>query len=305
MSKDLKAWAESRNWAAAWGPASVAEEARAEVAERRKTGEVAPIFAARWLRRFDGSVAAGTTAIIVAVPRPAHRLRVTTPAGEIAVVVPPTYIGDREVDTAVRCKLAAFLGRGPDAVRPLRAPLKALAVRFGLALYGRNNVTYVPGMGSYVQLVGALTDVVLDLPEPWRPRPYTLMQECDSCEACRGACPAAAIGEDRFLLHAERCLTNYNELPGPWPKWLAPTWHSCLLGCLYCQNACPQNVGRLTMEAADVLFDLEETSALAAGPVVQSGALRDRIARKVALLGLTEYDAVLGRNLQALLAGRG
>jgi epoxyqueuosine reductase len=33
-------------------------------------------------------------------------------------------------------------------------PLKSLAVRSGLAAYGRNNVCYVPGMGSFLELVG-------------------------------------------------------------------------------------------------------------------------------------------------------
>jgi epoxyqueuosine reductase len=303
MAKDLKAWAERRNWAVEWGPASLADEVRSELAERRRTGEVAPSFAERWLKRFDAPPDEGGTAIVVAVPRPAHRIRFATPAGEIAAVVPPTYIGDSEVAAAVRRELASFLELGTDEARPLQAPLKAVAVRLGLARYGRNNIAYVPGMGSYVELVGAHLDSTLDVPRGWRLHPYALMPECETCDACRSACPAGAMGEDRVLLHAERCLTNYNELPGDWPDWLDPAWHNCLLGCLYCQNACPQNVGRLTMEEADVSFDLEETAALAADAPVQTGPVGDRVTERVARLGLTDYDAVLGRNLRALLAG--
>jgi epoxyqueuosine reductase len=253
------------------------------------------------LRRGGGPGARGGGA---PPPRPAHRIRFATPDGDVEAVVPPTYIDDPQTAVAVRHELAAFLEPGSDALRPLQAPLKAVAVRLRLARYGRNNVTYVPGMGSYVQLVGALTDSSLDLPEGWRPQPYTTLPECDSCEACGSACPTAAIREDRFLLHAERCLTNFNELPGAWPAWLDPAWHSCLLGCLYCQDACPQNVGRLTVEDTEVVFDLEETLTLANDVAVRSGPVWDRIGSKIARLGLQEYEAVLGRNLRALLASR-
>jgi epoxyqueuosine reductase len=37
--------------------------------------------------------------------------------------------------------------------------LKRLAVRSGLARYGRNNVTYVEGMGSFLELSASLTDM--------------------------------------------------------------------------------------------------------------------------------------------------
>jgi epoxyqueuosine reductase len=304
MAKDLKAWAESRKWAVAWGPARVAEETRAELSERRRAEELDAVFADRWLARFDCPTATGGTAIVVAVPRPAHRLRFATPDGGVEAIVPPTYIDDREVVATVRRELAEFLGLSCDLLRPLRAPLKAVAVRLGLARYGRNNVTYVPGMGSYVQLVGALTDSVLGLPEGWQPQPYALLPECDSCEACGSACPTGAIGEGRILLHAERCLTNFNELPGDWPDWLVPAWHNCLLGCLYCQEACPQNLGCLAVEEADVVFDLEETSALLAGAAKRSSRVWERIGSTVAQLGLQEYEAVLGRNLRALVSGR-
>jgi epoxyqueuosine reductase len=305
MAKDLKAWAESRNWAAVWGPANVVDQTRSELAERRRAGELDAVFAERWLNRFDLPATGGGTAIVVAVPRPAHRLRFATPAGEVEAVVPPTYIDDPQTAAAVRHELAAFLETGSDALRPLQAPLKAVAVRFGLARYGRNNVTYVPGMGSYFQLVGALTDSALDLVAAGQLQPYAMVPECDSCEACGSACPTGAVREDRFLLHAECCLTNFNELPGAWPAWLAPAWHNCLLGCLYCQEACPLNVGRLVIEDTEVGFDLEETSTLLADTAERSGPVWERIGTKFARLGLQEYEAVLGRNLRALLASRG
>jgi epoxyqueuosine reductase len=305
MAKDLKAWAASRNWAAVWGPANVVEESRAEVLQRRHGGELDATFAERWLKPFDLPIAGDGTAIVVAVPRPAHRLRFATSGGEVEAVVPPTYVDDPQVAATVRRELAAFLEVRSDRLRPLRAPLKALAVRLGLARYGRNNITYVSEMGSYLQLVGALTDLVLDLPEGRREQLHALLPECDSCEACVSACPTGAMRDDRFLLHAERCLTNFNELPGEWPAWLAPAWHNCLLGCLYCQDACPENVGRLAVEEAEVVFDLQETSALVAESAERSAPVWNSIHSKIVRVGLQEYEEVLGRNLRALLASRG
>jgi epoxyqueuosine reductase len=301
MAKDLRTWAESRGWAVGWGPASVVDGARSELADRTRAGELEVGFAERWLKRFDLPAVTGGSAIVVAVPRPAHRVRFRTPDGEIGTIVPPTYVADPDIDAAVRSELEALLGMRGGTLRPLRAPLKSVAARLGLVQYGRNNITYVRGMGSYCQLVGVLTDAALELPAGWHPHPYAPLPECESCEACASACPTGAICEGRFLLRAERCLTYFNEWPGSWPAWLPAACHHCLIGCLYCQDVCPLNTGRLGVEDAEVGFDLEESSLLIADGAERSGPVWDRIVGKVARLGLQGYETVLGRNLRALL----
>lgn len=42
---------------------------------------------------------------------------------------------------------------------PSLLPLKSLAAHSGLAVYGRNNICYVPGMGSFLELVGLYSDL--------------------------------------------------------------------------------------------------------------------------------------------------
>jgi epoxyqueuosine reductase len=114
------------------------------------------------------------------------------------------------------------------------------------------------------------------------------------------ACPSQAIESERFLIHAERCITFHNERPGAFPRWLDPSWHNCLVGCMVCQNSCPINrklVSRL--EDGPIFFE-EETAALL------QGIPRDRIPPaaidKLMKLDILEYVDVLGRNLRALLA---
>ena len=81
----------------------------------------------------------------------------------------------------------------------MRLPEKLLAVCAGLARYGRNNIAYVDGWGSFVELVTCVSELAPGA-DPWT-GPRSLAR-CDSCAACRRACPSGAIGEDRFLCTA-------------------------------------------------------------------------------------------------------
>ena len=87
-------------------------------------------------------------------------------------------------------------------------PLKALAVCSGLGAYGRNNICYVPCMGSFCQLVAFYAEAPGEEAAWGEPR---MMARCETCEACRVHCPTGAIAAERFLLHAERCLVFHNE----------------------------------------------------------------------------------------------
>jgi ferredoxin len=82
-------------------------------------------------------------------------------------------------------------------------PIKRLAALSGLAEYGRNNVTSVPGIGSWVQYTVFLTDAPFD-DSNWREKPV-MAAECEDCEICMNACPKGAISKDRFLFYREKC----------------------------------------------------------------------------------------------------
>ena len=82
-------------------------------------------------------------------------------------------------------------------------PIKRLAVLSGLAEYGRNNITSVRGIGSWVQYTVFLTDAPFD-DSKWREQPV-MAAECEECDICAKVCPKGAISNERFLIYREKC----------------------------------------------------------------------------------------------------
>ncbi len=175
-------------------------------------------------------------------------------------------------------------------------PLKTLAAMLGLIRYGRNNLAYAEGMGSYLQLFGFATEAILP-PTPCREP--ELLPACSGCRRCHQACPTKVFGEDRFRVQAAGCLTHFNEHEGPWPPGLSFHAHHCLIGCLHCQRVCPANPPLVVVEDA-LHFTAEETAAILAADGSWKPPGRE-FEQKLALLGPTRVWNLLGRNLRALL----
>ncbi len=304
MSESVLAWAKMRGYRVGWGPLEVADLAFRDVMARRRSGEIDAGFYESNLSSFRPPEPAGEVGdrvLMVVMPRPAHSVVFDLDGGSCVAVIPPTYVRYTPLFDEVAQDLQAnALPRG-SRVERVSAPLKSLAARLGLVRYGRNNLTYCPGFGSYLQLFGYVTDAPLPIPQGWRPSEPALLPTCESCAACRDACPTGAIGEDRVLLRAERCLTSVNENPGPWPAWLPSDAHRCLVGCLSCQTVCPENAG-LTVTESGVAFSPEETEAILADQADHVGSVREAIRAKLDRLGPLNEEAVLGRNLRALIA---
>ncbi|HEY3316697.1 MAG TPA: 4Fe-4S double cluster binding domain-containing protein [Bacillota bacterium] len=325
LRDSMEAWARDHGYRVAFDRPEVLDVVRADIEERRRREEFDRVF-------FDSAIATlpllgpaelegMKTLLLVSVPRPAHRLTFQTADGPFEAIVPPTY---REYPTAMRTREQLLAGplAGYRLTR-VGSPIKGAAARLGLARYGRNNITYVPGFGSYHQLVGLLTDADLGVDTAGGrasgdPAEVPLMaEECEGCWACRAACPTGAIGDDRFLLHTERCVTFWNESDWSWPDWMSPTAHNCIVGCLACQEACPQNAGRLRCEPLGPAFTAEETGWVLAGPPKDGDGGRDggavatasaaqwaAIVAKLTELGLNGYETIVTRNLSALMEAR-
>ncbi len=202
--------------------------------------------------------------VIVAAPTPAlARLHFTWKGQRTAVMLPAGYIDKESAPQRVLRYLSRLLEPGGfHLLHEPGLPRKLLAARSGLAAYGRNNLCYVPGMGSFL----TLSTFFSDLPcAALGVQPLQVMDSCSGCNACQQSCPTSAIGGRRFLLDAERCLTFFNEAGGyPFPDWIPPDAHNSLYGCHRCQTACPANRDRLRDVVEPATFD-EERDRLVAG----------------------------------------
>jgi len=303
----VRAWAKKRGYRVAVGSVSLLEEVRASLQRRRESGEIEAGFYRDYLDSFtyqEGvSLRNVRSIIIVAVPDPAHVLEFTIGEQKIETILPPTYVRYRKIFDDVRDDLAKALAGSGFRVELLNAPLKALGNRLGLLSYGRNNVGYIDGLGSYFQLVGLVSDVPLDEKDMSPVREETLLPRCQKCRICAAACPMGAIERERILIHAEKCYTLFSESSNPIPESLRPPSPKCLIGCLRCQELCPENKGLLRLQEAAVSFDAEETEAFLGIKPAADGPAFDRALVKFRELGLTEGLPVFRRNLYRLLMG--
>jgi epoxyqueuosine reductase len=236
--------------------------------------------------------------IIVAVPQPQGSVTFDWHGESIELIVPPTYLHGSDTDQRVGTLLAGLLE--PAGYRLERAvlPEKLLAVCSGLAAYGRNNVSYVSGMGSFHRLVPFYSDT--PCPEDGWQEP-AMVDRCQTCSACVRHCPTGAITTERFLLRAERCITFRNEKPGdvPFPAWLDPAWHNCLVGCLHCQKICPENKAVRDWVEEGPRFSQQETDLLLQG--VPLDQLPAETAAKLEQSDMVGMLDCIPRNLGALL----
>ena len=318
----LKEWAAARGYGLAIADIGVVEEVRKKLEERRSSGMIDPGFFEENLTDFryleEASITGSERVVMAAVPSPISALPVRVGGRKIEVLIPPTYVRYKATFQAVLDDMKAnALGRDAEAAI-LKVPLKSVAVHMGLAVYGRNNITYVPGLGSGCQLCGYVvrTGGKPATKVPTAAGRETALERCSSCKACIKACPTGAIREDRFLISAERCFTLLSESRRPIPSWAKPPRSICLIGCMECQLVCPENKGRLKTVPSGVEFTAEETEA-----VIEAGrrlaasrhdtalvaeaegnpALASALA-KFERLGMSEDLDVMGRNLGYFLS---
>jgi epoxyqueuosine reductase len=270
IEDDLRRWSEAGGRPFAVAGVEVLDTVRRMLEERRDTGQIDGAFFRENLSGFgfgEGSgVAKPEAVLLLSVRSPAHVVSFELDGRVFEGLLPPTYYRYNAVFMDVLAELKKVLGEGAS-VGLLKAPLKSVSVHMGLAVYGRNNVTYVPGFGSHHQLCGYLVggDPGRRLREAFA-RPgqavETALERCAGCRACVNACPMGAIREDRFLLSAERCNVRFTETRGAKPDGIQQAGPACLVGCLACLEACPENKGKLRYEKLDTAFTEPETRAL-------------------------------------------
>jgi len=232
--------------------------------------------------------------IVMAAPQPP----VYVNFGSHSVVIPPTYVY-RDIWEGTLAALNGLLTPQGFKTARARLPLKTLAVRSGLGHYGRNNICYVPGMGSCHRLGAFYSDMPCDSDDWGEPH---VMKLCQSCTLCLENCPTHCIRSERFLIDAGNCITYYNEYEDAFPGWLKPEWHNALLGCLVCQKVCPLNKAFMDKATTpEEVFTEEETREILGKTPLSE--LSPETQAKLYRLCLSDSDVypLVARNLSFLL----
>lgn len=212
----------------------------------------------------------------------------------VKTVIPPTYMYpdiNRRITGMLNYVLAA---EGYGFAKPV-IPLKLIAVRSGLGRYGRNNVCYILGLGSFFRLSAYITDYEFD-EDSWGD--IRVMESCSSCSACVDNCPTGAIDKGRFLIHAQNCITNFNEYDTSMPEWISPLWHNSIVGCMKCQEVCPHNAKLIDLVDEKICFNEKETGLILGGSSFND--LPTETKNKIVHIGMESYYNVLPRNVRLL-----
>jgi len=237
--------------------------------------------------------------IVIAVPQPQLRIAFMWKGKRVETVVPPTYAFAHEVDERVKKVMAESVA--PEVLRLEKAilPLKTLAARSGLTFYGRNNIAYVPKKGSFLRLTAFFADLVCE-DDTWGDR--KMLPACKTCRNCLKVCPNGVIGEDRFLIKVERCLTFLNEQSAEkdFPDWVDPAAHNAIVGCMHCQRVCPYDKNLIASYTDGGEFSEAETAYLLRGEFKgdKAKAMEDKLKQ----IGLDL--SIFPRNLKVLLDQR-
>ncbi len=232
--------------------------------------------------------------IVVAASQQKVKVKFEISHNEFEVIIPPTYVHD--LHTKISDLLAHNLKKHNYKLCNAILPEKLLATRSGLARYGRNNIVYADGWGSYFMIKAFFTDMPCPV-DNWQKA--KMMDQCERCSLCREHCPTNAIQADRFLIQAEKCLTFFNEKSGDFPEWIQPHWHNCLIGCMICQDICPVNKRQIHWVTEEGTFSEEETLMVIQGTPINR--LPRRMKDKLKKLCMLDDYHLLSRNLSVLL----
>jgi len=233
--------------------------------------------------------------IITAAPQPKVRAIFKVAGTNYPVVIPPTYI--HNTDDAIFAIISQYASQQGYRAHRAYLPVKPLAVHSGLAAYGKNNIAYIDGLGSFFRLRAFFSDIPCPA-ETWHS--LTMMEQCKTCTVCRKACPTKAIPDDDFLLDITRCITYRNEGEEEFPEWIKPAWHNCLIGCMLCQDKCPANRAQKSWVTPGETFSEEETRMILDGYSPQQ--LPENTREKLKQLSMLDVAGLLQRNLGALMA---
>jgi len=232
--------------------------------------------------------------IIVAIPQKISIVNFKIEGKKFDFIIPPTYIYKANQDRIYKILLNIF--KDSKKINYAHLPKKLISVRSGLSKYGRNNISYVEGMGSFNRLESYYIDFPLNI-DNWDEE--SIMEECRTCSLCLNACPNNCIRENEFVIKADHCLTYFNENLNDFPDWVDVKSHNSLVGCMVCQNVCPINKKYKKDKVEILSFSEKESEIIIQG--LEKNSLPINLNNKLKSINMDEYLPVLSRNIKALM----
>jgi len=215
------------------------------------------------------------------------------------LIIPPTYLEYKSEPGKIESCLQQILAAENYHVKlTYNLPGKIIAAKCGLSSYGKNNICYIPGMGSFALLSTFYSDLPCEN-DTWGDA--RLMECCGTCNACVNSCPTGAISLQSYLIKAERCITYHNECTDTsgFPEWIDSSAHNSIIGCMHCQTCCPANRSYLNRISELEEFSEDETEQILQG--VDRSRLSGKTIEKLERLSMTGYYDTLARNIKVLL----
>lgn len=184
---------------------------------------------------------------------------------------------------------------GIHYVEATNLPLKRLTVHSNLGRYGKNNICFIDGYGSFFSLIAYYTDVECD--EVWYDsKPSEL---CKNCTICTENCPTGAISSERFLIDNVKCLSLHNENPDTMPEWIPKDAHHTMYDCLKCQLKCPMNQKAVLNTGSPIELNEDEMNHILHTDSYDK--LPSELQDKLAPIGIDSWYGAIARNIQLLI----
>lgn len=271
---------------------------RQAVAELVRQGMISETLHHDWHFYLDANndLPAAKTVFVIAIPQPVTRAWLVWHNISFPADFPPgIFIRSEEAQAAAI--LDSVLTPLGHRVTKAHLALKTLAVRSGLARYGKNNLAYVAGAGTFHRLVAFYSDCPCEA-DSWQET--DAIEACENCSLCRESCPAGSILRDRFLIRAEKCQAFSNAVKDA--SWFREGGYNTLVGCMVCQNVCPANKPYLETRADGQTFNASETELIVNG--TPCSELPAETQKKLDRLAEGELYAALVQNLGTLLRSK-
>ena len=182
-------------------------ELEQEIKKQQTEGKIDEQFSQEYISQFKFAppqeLMNSQSLIVVAMPRPPTRATFSWNGKQQSFILPPTYTAYDEKRLYIERLVAEAVGREGYRIATPILPLKLLAVHSGIAEYGRNNITYASGMGSFMRLAAVYSDMPCET-DHWR--------KVQMMKSCKNSKSARKLVQQAQFLQIVSCLKPKNAL---------------------------------------------------------------------------------------------